>query len=174
MIPALHSFAQNEMLEVVVSKDTVLFGNQVKVSFIASNISGSFVPPSFEGFDIISGPFTSSSYSYINGDESRKTTYIYLLEPIKIGKSVIGKASYKSNDRDFMSNEIEIYVKANPEGIKESPEKATPNKRDDFFEGFGSMEDLFNSPDLRSFKTIPNEPTPKPVKPKYKFKTEKI
>jgi hypothetical protein len=32
---------QNEMLEVQVSRDSVYIGNQVKVSFIASNVSGS-------------------------------------------------------------------------------------------------------------------------------------
>ncbi|MBK8748219.1 MAG: hypothetical protein IPM04_10195 [Saprospiraceae bacterium] len=36
---AFLSFGQGTMLEVQLSKDTVYFGNQVKVTFVASNIS---------------------------------------------------------------------------------------------------------------------------------------
>jgi len=171
---AFLSFGQGTMLEVQLSKDTVYFGNQVKVTFVASNISGSFVPPSFDGFNVVNGPYTSSSYSFINGSESRKTTYIYVLEPITIGKLTIGKATYKSADKELSSNEIKIYVKANPEGIKESVEKNEQKRSNDFFGGFGSMEDFFNSPDLKPFSTQPQEAPIKATKPKYKFKTEKL
>ena len=171
---AFLSFGQGTMLEVQLSKDTVYFGNQVKVTFVASNISGSFVPPSFDGFNVVTGPYTSSSYSFINGSESRKTTYIYVLEPITIGKLTIGKATYKSADKELSSNEIKIYVKANPEGIKESVEKNEQKRSNDFFGGFGSMEDFFNSPDLKPFNTQPQEAPIKATKPKYKFKTEKL
>jgi hypothetical protein len=83
---------QNEMLEVQVSRDSVYIGNQVKVSFIASNVSGQFTAPEFKDFELVSGPNTSSSYSFVNGEVNRKTTYTYLLHAsqgrcIKTGKS---------------------------------------------------------------------------------------
>jgi len=168
-------YSQDAMLEVQVSKDSVYYGNQVKVTFIASNVSGSFIAPEFEGFQIINGPFTSSSYSFINGTESRKTTYVYVLEPLKIGKLKIGKASFKGNGKDLSSSEIQIFVKANPDGIQEAPDKNGQDRSiNDMFEGFGNMNDFFNMPEMQQFEIKPKEVKPKQAKPTYKFKTEKI
>ena len=168
-------YAQEPMLEVQVSKDSVYYGNQVKVTFIASNVSGSFNAPDFDGFQIVNGPFTSSSYSFINGSESRKTTYVYVLEPVKIGKLKIGKASFKGSDKELSSSEIKIFVKANPDGIREPADKNGQERSlSDMFEGFGSMNDFFNMPEMQQFEIKPKESKPKKEKPTYKFKTEKI
>jgi len=167
--------AQDEMLEVQVSKDSVYFGNQVKVSFVASNISGNFIAPDFEGFDIISGPFTSSSYSFINGEESRKTTYVYLLQPSRTGMLTIGKAGFKAKGKEFFTREISIYVKENPDGIREDAEKNEQKSRfDNFFDSFGNMDEFFfGTPDLGRLDPQSGQSVPPPKKT-YKFKTEKI
>jgi hypothetical protein len=172
---AVSIFAQDAMLEVQVSKDSVYYGNQVKVTFVASNVSGSFNAPDFEGFEIINGPFTSSSYSFINGSESRKTTYAYVLEPITTGKLKIGKASFKGSGQELSTSEISIFVKANPNGIKEAPDKSGQERSfGDMFEGFGSMDDFFNMPEMRQYEIKPKENPPAKKAKTYKFKTEKI
>lgn len=173
---SLLSFSQNEMLEVQVSKDSVYFGNQVKVTFIASNISGKFIPPAFDGFDIVSGPFTSSSYSFVNGESSRKTTYTYLLQPQHIGEIIIGKAGFNSDGKELFTNEIPIYVKDNPNGIREDNEKQdAKQKSGNPFDSFGKFDDFFfNIPDLDNFDMMPKEKTPPPPKKTYKFKTETL
>ncbi|HQN55637.1 MAG TPA: BatD family protein [Saprospiraceae bacterium] len=170
------SFGQNEMLEVQVSKDSVYFGNQVKVTFIASNISGKFIPPAFDGFDIINGPFTSSSYSFVNGESSRKTTYTYLLQPKRIGEIIIGKAGFNSEGKELFTNEIPIYVRDNPNGIREDAEKQDMKQKSKSpFDNFGKFDDFFfNMPDFDGFDIVPKEKTPPPPKKTYKFKTETL
>lgn len=170
-------FAQSSaQVEVIVSRDTILMGNYVKVSFIASNVSGQFKAPRFDGFDLISGPSTSSSYSFINGKESRKTTYTYVLKPLIEGVLPIDAASFVTDDEVLTSKKVEVFVKPNPEGLRENTEAVPSERETDFFEGLGSMKDFFNMdthPFFRSFPE-PSQPAPTPKKQPYKFKTEKL
>jgi len=169
-------YAQDEMLEVQVSRDSVFLGNQVRVSFIANNVSGKFTAPDFKGFDLVSGPNTSSSYSFMNGEESRKTTYTYLLQPLKAGVATIGKAGFETANGTLYTNEIKIFVKENPTGIREDADKnSAKNKITDLFGDFGNMNDFFfGTPDWSDFGFPSTPATPPPPKKTYKFKTEKL
>ncbi len=167
---------QNEMLEVQVSRDSVYLGNQVRVSFIASNVSGKFTAPDFKDFELVSGPNTSSSYSFVNGEENRKTTYTYLLQPLKKGTLKIGKAGFETSQGMLYTNDITIFVKANPKGIKEEADKnSLKNRFDDMLGDLGNMNDFFfGTPNLGGFEVQPREMTPPPPKKTYPFKTEKL
>ena len=167
---------QNEMLEVQVSRDSVYIGNQVKVSFIASNVSGQFTAPEFKDFELVSGPNTSSSYSFVNGEVNRKTTYTYLLQPLKEGALKLGKAGFETSQVMLYTNEITIFVKPNPKGIREEADKNNlKNRFDDMLGDLGNMNDFFfGTPDWKGFEVQPKEITPAPPKKTYPFKTEKL
>ena len=170
-------FAQDPKLEVTVSRDTVLMGNQVKITFTAYNADGEFVEPKLNGLRVSNGPFTSSSYTFSNGQSSRQISYTYYLTPAREGVVTVGKASIKSGDKELTTYEITLFAKDNPDNIKESAdgEQSARNPDDvfgdmgDIFKGFPRIEDIFKN---RGEQEKPKEQ--QQVKDKYKFKTEKL
>ena len=67
------------------SSDTILAGNVVTITFVASNIAGQFEGPNMQGLNVISGPNTSTSMSMINGNVKQKATYSYIVLCENIG-----------------------------------------------------------------------------------------
>lgn len=70
----------------------------------------SFKPPVFNDFQVLSGPNTSHSVSYINGSMSSSQSYSYFLRPKKEGIFKIGKASVNVGGANLESNELTIEV----------------------------------------------------------------
>ncbi|MBX2904292.1 MAG: protein BatD [Chitinophagales bacterium] len=69
-----------------------------------------FKPPVFNDFQVLSGPNTSQSMSYINGSLSSSVTYSFILRPKKEGSFKIGKASVNVGGANLESNELSIEV----------------------------------------------------------------
>lgn len=114
--------AQDEgLFQVEVSSDTVLLGNYFSLKFSIENVEGEFVPPSFEGFQIISGPNMSSQYSMINGVVTQKSSYSYHLLPLEEGSFEIGSARLKKKNDEISLDPITITVMPNPDGLIENP-----------------------------------------------------
>jgi hypothetical protein len=148
--------------------------NQVIVTFTANNSVGEFAEPELHGLKVVSGPFTSSSYVFSNGNSSRTITYTYYLEPLQTGVVTIGKAKMGSGKEALSTAEITLYAKANPDGIKQSPDgskdKNEPQQSmDSFWNKFPSIDDFFAQQ-----QTPKQNVPPAPAKEKYKFKTEKL
>ena len=55
------ALGQDEGFYLQLSKDTILAGNVLQISFVANNITGQFEAPDFDGLNVISGPNTSTS-----------------------------------------------------------------------------------------------------------------
>jgi BatD DUF11 like domain len=130
--------AQNKpSFEVTVSYDSVLIGNQIEVEFILKQAKARrFEPPTFEGFDIVSGPNHSSSIQIVNGDMKQSTSYVYVIEPKEVGTYSIGPCIIGTETDDLQTLPVEIRVFPNPEGIRQAPK----NKRNGFsFDGWGEM-----------------------------------
>ena len=73
--------AEEVNFSINISSDTVLMGNYIQVSFKLENARGdAFTPPSFEGFQVISGPNQSSSFSMYNGKVSQSISYSYYMK----------------------------------------------------------------------------------------------
>ncbi|MDP8239734.1 MAG: BatD family protein [Candidatus Hatepunaea meridiana] len=68
-------------------------------------------PPDFEGFDIVMGPSSSTSFQMINGKVSHSKTLTYVLRALKPGTFTIGKAKAKSKRKIYRSNAIAIQVR---------------------------------------------------------------
>ncbi len=82
-----------------------------------------FQLPEFSGFDIVSGPYQSTSISYVNGVMSRETTYTYRLVAEEEGTFVFPPASILVAEELLETQVVEITVVENgiskPKQLKE-------------------------------------------------------
>lgn len=70
----------------------------------------SFNPPTFKDFQVLSGPNSSQSMSFINGSVSSSQTYSFILRPKKEGVFKIGKATVNVAGANLESTELTIEV----------------------------------------------------------------
>lgn len=84
-----------------------------QVGFTIENANGTNLkPPAFTDFSVLSGPNTSTSMQWINGNVSQSVTYNYILRPKNQGSFKIGKASIVVAGNTMESNELSIDVTA--------------------------------------------------------------
>lgn len=86
--------------------------NQVlQVNFVLENADGSNLKmPATPDFQVVGGPNTSTSMSWVNGNISKSVTYSYMLRPKKEGTFKIGKASITVGGVNMESNELTVEV----------------------------------------------------------------
>ncbi len=162
---------ENQSFEVIVSTDSLLMDNMLKVTFKLENANGDdFQAPDFMGFRVVSGPNTSHMTSIVNGHVSRTISYSYYLEPLEVGNFYIAPAAIKIDDAYLETMPKEIMVVPNPDGIKQPIEE---NRRSNlgFFDDWPSFDQrMVPSPP----PPTPNTPTPPNKKKKKKKKTVRI
>lgn len=138
---------QGPKFTVEVSSDSVLMNNYFTVSFTLENADGmNFMPPSFEAFEVVSGPNTSTSMSMMNGEVSRKVTYTYYLRPRDIGNYYIEPASIESEEGVLETLPREVIILPNPDNIIQQPE---PQNRTFQFDMGGFDWEPFFGPDFK-------------------------
>lgn len=141
--------AQSDVSFRTICKKQVAVGEQFQVSYELNGDGKDFRAPNFTNFEIIGGPFTSTSSSVqiINGSVSRTNTqtFSFHLRAIKEGTYTIPSASITVDKKKITSEPCEINVIASPSGssnyngnststktnvgAKEVFLKATPNKK---------------------------------------------
>ncbi|MCX7874793.1 MAG: BatD family protein [Melioribacteraceae bacterium] len=89
-------------------------GEQFQIDFIfegsdINNISN-FIPPSFNGFRILTGPNQSSSMTIINGRTSGSLTFSYILLAQNLGEFTIGSASITYEGKKYSTQPLKIKV----------------------------------------------------------------
>lgn len=93
---------------------TVSAGSQFRLTYSVNAKPSSFKNPSFEGFEVLMGPSTSSStsISFVNGQMSQDVsyTYTYILLAPKEGKYTIQPAEIIVNGKLYKSNSLTIEV----------------------------------------------------------------
>jgi hypothetical protein len=106
--------AQDAPTLTVSTKKQVMVGERFQVAFEANTEGKNFTAPSFEGFNVLGGPFTSTSSSVqiVNGSISRttKNTYTYALQAAQEGTFRIGSASLTVKGSKISSEPFEIKV----------------------------------------------------------------
>lgn len=148
---------------VTVSTDSILMDNYLEVTFKLENASAqAFTPPSFEGFQVLSGPNTASSMSIVNGTMTQSISYSYYLKPNDIGNYYIPPASIEADGNVLETAPLEVGVFPNPDGIQQNPSQ----KRSSIFE----YRDPFDSDFFREFD---RRRTPPPAEPKPEEKVKK-
>ena len=89
------SHAQDEEVtfEMILSKEKLGINERLRVEFTMNKDGDNFIPPPFEGFNVVMGPSQSISSSWINGKRSYSKTYTYILVPTARGKFTIKQAT---------------------------------------------------------------------------------
>ena len=119
MLVPLAILAQDPSVKVV-AKQQVTVGEQFKVSFEINADGSNFRAPSFDGFALVGGPFTSSSSSIqvVNGSMTRtvSNTYSYVLRADTEGSFTIGSASVNVGGNVVKSEPFTVTVSADASG----------------------------------------------------------
>jgi hypothetical protein len=92
------------------TRDRIAQNERLRVEFKMDVDGDNFTPPSFKGFEVVSGPVTGVSQRYINGVGSFTKSYTYILEPTSTGNKSIGPASMSYQGRDYTTDNISIEV----------------------------------------------------------------
>ena len=107
-------WAQDDPTLTVSAKKQVMVGERFQVVFEANAEGKNFSAPSFEGFTVVGGPFTStsSSFSMTNGSMSHtvKVSYTFALQAYQEGTFRIGSASLTVKGNKVSSEPFEIKV----------------------------------------------------------------
>lgn len=122
---AVHLSAQSEVtFSVAVSTDSVLMDNYFEITFTLQNEAAEdFTPPSFENFEVLSGPNVSSRTSIINGNKTQSASYSYYLKPLEIGSYFVDPAHIQLKNIAISSSPIEVTIYPNPDGIIQQQQK---------------------------------------------------
>lgn len=103
-------FAADIKFTASVSKSEVGTGEPFEISFSVNANIDRFGPPSFSGFQVLSGPNQSSSMTSINGNTSMSMSLSYDLVGVKEGEYTIGPATIVVNGKTYHSNPVKIKV----------------------------------------------------------------
>ncbi|MCF6307450.1 MAG: BatD family protein [Flavobacteriaceae bacterium] len=95
-----------------VSKKTLGINERLRVDFEMNQDGDNFVPPNFEGFNVVGGPNQSISNSWINGKRSFSKTYSYYLSPKKQGAFTIKQASIEIKGERYKTTPLKVLVTA--------------------------------------------------------------
>ena len=114
MLSPLWLWAQDDPTLKVSAKKQVMVGERFQVVFEANVEGKNFSAPSFDGFTVVGGPFTSTSSSFqmVNGSMSHsvKCTYTFALQAYKEGTFRVGSASLNVKGTKVTSEPFEITV----------------------------------------------------------------
>ncbi len=99
-----------QTLTTTVSSTRVAVGEGFQVQFSLSGSGKNFKLPPMSEFDILEGPYQSSSTSITNGVVNQSSSLTYVFAAKKEGKLTLGPATVLSNGKTIQSNPISIEV----------------------------------------------------------------
>lgn len=112
--------AQTDVKFRTICKKQVAVGEQFQVSYELNGDGNDFKAPNFTNFEIMGGPYTSTSSSVqiINGSVSKTNTqtFSYHLRAIKAGTYTVPSASITVDNKKITSEPCEITVTASSSG----------------------------------------------------------
>jgi hypothetical protein len=94
-----------------VSKNKLGINQRFRIEFsVNKQGADNFEAPSFEHFRVIAGPSHSVNQSWINGKSTYSQSYVFIVEPQKIGEFLIAPATITFKDKQYKSNSVKITV----------------------------------------------------------------
>lgn len=96
--------------EATVSKSELGVNERLRIEFTMNKDGDNFVPPSFDGFQVLMGPNQSVSHSWVNGKRSFSKTYSYILNPQAKGTFTIKQAAVEIDGEIYKTTPITITV----------------------------------------------------------------
>ena len=106
----VHSLFAQVDFEARVSAKKLGINQRLRVEYSMNQEGDNFNPPSFSGFNVLAGPSSSVSHSWVNGKRSFSKVYSYVLTPSKKGNLTIGKASIEIDGETYYTKSIQINV----------------------------------------------------------------
>lgn len=104
-------FAQAQVSFVAkASKKTLGINERLRIDFEMNKDGDNFVPPSFNGFNVVGGPNQSVSNSWINGKRTYSKTYSYFLAPKSQGTFTINQATIEIDDQVYKTTPLKISI----------------------------------------------------------------
>jgi hypothetical protein len=135
----LLAFGQVRFYGQLNTKTTPLNQN-IQLSYTIENAEGQNLKlPNLNDFQVLSGPHTSQSMQWVNGNMSQSVSYSYILKPKKEGTFKVGKASINVGGATVESNELSIQVTA------ASQQSAQQQRRSNNPFGWDPFEDPFGN-----------------------------
>lgn len=127
------AYPDNVSFTASVSKNPVAAGESFQVTFSLNNATGSgFKAPSFKGFSVQSGPSSSQSTQWINGQVSSQQSFIYVVQAGSEGKYSIEPASIVAGGKRYTTNPITITVqKGTPQQQQQASSETSLSKQAD-------------------------------------------
>jgi hypothetical protein len=107
VLPAQETAVQ---FEAKVSKSELGVNERLRIEFTMNKDGDNFVPPSFDGFQVLMGPNQSVSHSWVNGKRSFSKTYSYILDPQAKGTFTIKQAEVEIDGSIYKTTPITITV----------------------------------------------------------------
>lgn len=123
MLSPTLSSGQEASISVETSGDTLYAGIPFKLRVTLENHEGQLVPPDIAQLKIIGGPNHSSSFSMINGQVTRSSSYTYILLAEEPGKYALGKASTKGGGSMLETEDIILNILPSEKGLKTEGEE---------------------------------------------------
>lgn len=96
--------------EAKLSKKKLGVNERLRVDFVMNEDGDNFNPPNFAEFDVVGGPNTSVSNSWLNGKHSYTKTYSYFLSPKKQGTFKINSASIEIEGVTYKTKAVNVEV----------------------------------------------------------------
>ena len=111
----------------------VIVGRPFQISFTVNQRSRDLQAPEFTDFDVLSGPYssTSSSTSFTNGHmtSSYEQTYTYMLMAQRAGSFTIGPATVKVSGERIQSNGVRIEVLPEDQQAQQSNQQSAVSRQ---------------------------------------------
>jgi len=94
-----------------VSKSKLGVNQRFRIEFsVNKQGADDFQAPSFEDFRVIAGPSHSVNQSWINGKSTYSQSYVFIVEPKKIGEFLIAPGTITYKGKPYKSNSVKITV----------------------------------------------------------------
>ena len=122
--PLLNSLAGQQAVsfESLGPKRTIYEGSRFEVSFTLKNETAKrFIPPSFDGFRVTSGPSEMRGAGFVNGKSYSHQSWSYELEAGSPGKYTIGPATVQTDQKTLRTRPITIRVAKGGRGRDKIP-----------------------------------------------------
>lgn len=130
--------AQDDVSFKVICKRQVAVGEQFQVSYELTGDGKNFEAPNFNNFELVGGPFSSSSSSVqiVNGSVTKTNTHTFsfYLRAIKEGKYTIPAATITVNKQKIKSNTAEVEVTKDKSAVTSSSNTGKGKAKDVFLE----------------------------------------
>lgn len=114
LLASTYAVAADDIIFTAQADNSAIVGQPFRLQYQVNESGKDLRLPSFDGFEIISGPQTSTSSStqVVNGKvtRSKSTIYTYILLPKKEGEYTIGAATITVGRERYHSNSLKIKV----------------------------------------------------------------